>query len=55
MQPDKKESRKELFSPLRRVDLLEVAQARVGLERQSQLVRTFIADRVVAEAVGVWT
>jgi hypothetical protein len=45
---DKKESRKELSTPVRGVDLLEASQARVGLERHSKLCNPFITDRVVA-------
>ncbi len=52
---DEKENRKEMSAPVRGLDLLEAGQARVGLERHSQLVGTNFTDRVVREAVGVWT
>jgi hypothetical protein len=44
-----------MSTPVREVDLLEVGQARIGLERHSQLFGTNITDRVAREAVGVWT
>jgi hypothetical protein len=37
-----------------RVNLLEAGQARVCLERQSQLFSTNIADCVLREAVAAW-
>ena len=40
---------------MRGLDLLDVGQTRVGVERQGQIFRPYIADRVVPEAVGVWT
>jgi hypothetical protein len=46
---------KEMPAPVREVDLLEAGQARVGLERHSQLFCTTITDRFAVEAVGVWT
>ena len=33
-------------------DLLELGQARVGLERHSQVLRACISDQVVVETVG---
>ncbi len=50
----RKRAQKEMPAPVREVDLLEAGQARVGLERHSQLFRTNITDGVVREAV-VWT
>jgi hypothetical protein len=38
-----------MSTPVREVDLLEAGQARVGLERHSQLFRTNTTDRVVRE------
>jgi hypothetical protein len=52
---DEKQSRKEISAPVQRVDLLEISQARVGLERYSQLFRANITDRTAREPVGVWT
>jgi hypothetical protein len=36
-------------------DLLKACQARVGEERSSHLLRPFIANQVIIEAVGVST
>jgi hypothetical protein len=44
-----------MSTPVREVDLPKGGQARVGLERHSQLFRTNITDRVHREAVGVWS
>jgi hypothetical protein len=44
-----------MSAPVQEVDLLKAGQARVGLERHSQLFCTNITDRIAPEAVGVWT
>jgi hypothetical protein len=49
----RKKAEKKYPAPVREVNLRVDSQARVGLERHSQLFRTNIADRVVREPVGV--